>query len=67
MRCIIYQMSVKNRNLKQINKTDISVIHTIDHLKMVSSINDQINNGSHNSFQELSNTVTENKSCLTLQ
>ena len=26
-------MSVKNRNLKQINKTDISVIHTIDHFQ----------------------------------
>ena len=33
MKSINYQISLENRNLKQINKTDISVIHTIDHFQ----------------------------------
>ena len=33
MRSIIYQISVKNQNLKQITKTDTSVIHATDHFR----------------------------------
>ena len=33
MTSITYQISVTNQNVKQINKTDISVIHTTDHFQ----------------------------------
>ena len=33
MRSIIYQISVRNQNLKQVNMTDILVIYTTDHFQ----------------------------------